>query len=172
MRFNKKIALIFFLVISKTIVAQTEKDSFIDTRIKKLLDSKNINYSITKNGDFRINLITEESPKERTQRIFIYSKKESYHDIEILNIESIGFKIPKNSIKMPVLIDLLEKNGALKIGAWSMYEYKSDPEYYSFSFEVKVASNISAEELVTLFNFVGIQADEKEKLWGNGLDEY
>ncbi len=171
MRFKKIITLVIFIVISKTIIAQSEKDSFIDTRIKKLLDSKNVNYSITKNGDFKINLITQEAPKERTQRIYIYSKKESYRDFEILNIESVGFKIPKNSIKTPVLIDLLKKNGTIKIGAWSMYEYNSDPDNYSFSFEIKVANNISAEELVTLFNFVGFQADEKEKLWGNGLDE-
>ena len=59
MRFKKIITLVIFIVVSQTIFAQSEKDSFIDTRIKRLLDSKNINYTITKNGDFRINLITQ-----------------------------------------------------------------------------------------------------------------
>lgn len=171
MRVKFIITLFIFITIGKSIFAQTTGDQFYDTRIKKLLDSKNVNYSITKNGNFRINLITQKVPKERTQGVIIYSKKENYNEFEILNIESTAFKVPKNVVKLGVILDLLKSNGLLKVGAWSIYEYDSDPDNYSFSFEVKVGYNISADDLVLLFNFVGFQADEKEKLLGNGLDE-
>jgi hypothetical protein len=171
MRIKFIITLVIFIALGKSICAQTVSDPFFDTRIKSLLDSKNISYSITQNGNFSINLITEESPKKRTQRILIYSKKASYFDFEILNIESFAFTIPKKNVKTSLFIDLLKKNGTIKIGAWSVYEYDSDPDNYSFSFEVKVGYNISAEDLYSLINIVGLQADDKEKLWGNGLDE-
>ena len=171
MRVKIIITLVIFITITKSIYAQKAGETFFDTRIKNLLDSKNINYSITQNGNFSIDLITEKAPKKRTQRVIIYSKISSYYNIEILNIESSAFTISKENIKTPVLIDLLKKNGTIKIGAWSIYEYDSDPENYSFSFEVKVGYNISAEELYSLINIVGLQADDKEKQWGNGLDE-
>lgn len=172
MRFKITITLLIFLSIGKSIYAQSVNDSFFDIRIKKLLDSKNINYSITKNGNFRINLVTREEPKERTQNVLIFSKKEHYQELEILNIISTALKIPKNNLRMPVLIDLLKLNGTRKIGAWSIFEYDSDPDNYSFIFEIKVGYNINADDLVSLFNFVGFQADEKEILLNNGLDEF
>ncbi len=172
MRVKFIITLVIFIAIGKSICAQITSEQFFDTRIKKLLDSENINYSITKNGNFRINLVTQKDPKERTQAVVIYSKKESYLEYEILNIESTAFKISKNSIKLSILTDLLKFNGSSKIGAWSIYEYSSDPDYYSISYEIKVGYNISAADLVSLFNYVGFQADAKEKLFGNGIDEY
>lgn len=77
----------------------------------------------------------------------------------------------KKNVKTSLFIDLLKKNATMKIGAWSVYEYDSDLDNYSFSFEVKVGYNINAEDLYSLINIVGLQADDKEKLWGNGLDE-
>lgn len=99
MRVKFIITLVIFIALGKSICAQTASEPFFDTRIKSLLDSKNISYSITQNGNFSINLITEESPKKRTQRILIYSKKASYFDFEILNIESFAFTIPKKKCK-------------------------------------------------------------------------
>ena len=171
MRIKFIITLVIFITLGKSICAQSVSDSFFDTRIKKLLDSKNVNYSITKNGNFRINLITQKEPKERTQGVIIYSKKETYNEFEVLNIESTAFKVPKNMVKLSVILDLLKRNGLLKVGAWSIYEYETDPDNYSFSFEVKIGYNITADDLVLLFNFVGFQADEKEKLFDNGIDE-
>ena len=171
MRVKLIITLIILIAIGNSIWAQTERAPFFDTRIKKLLDSENINYSITKNGNFRINLVTQKEPIERTQAVVIYSNKQSYLEYEILNIESTAFKIPKNSIKLSVLTDLLKYNGTSKIGAWSIYEYNSDPDNYSISYEIKVGYNISAGDLIALFNYVGFQADAKEKLFGNGIDE-
>jgi hypothetical protein len=97
--------------------AQNTTDEFYDIRIKKLLDAKQINYAITKTNNFRINLITEEGSNKRTQGILIFSKTENYQGFEIREISSNALMITKNNIKSSFLIELLNKNEKLKIGA-------------------------------------------------------
>jgi len=170
MRFIKIISLLILSVYCNSILAQSDNDNFVDIRIKNMLDSNNVNYMITKMGNFRINLITEEAPIKRTQLVYIYSKKEQFGDFKILNIESVGFRIAKKDVKEALYLDILKKNAQLKLGSWGIYEYDDYPEYYFFVFNIKTRSNISADELHILFNFAGTEADEKEKIWRNGID--
>lgn len=166
------IILIISIFFISPIFAQEQNDQFYDMRVKKLLDSKDINYTITKNNNFKINLITEDEPQKRTQIVLIYSKTDKYDDYEVREVSSTSFTIPKKESKELIFIELLKENSSLKTGTWSIMEFNDSPEVYTITFSVKVSSNMTGDDLRSIINLVGIEADRIEKLYANGKDEY
>lgn len=167
----------FFLItlgifLSFESIAQDRNDQFYDLRVKKLLDSKDVNYTISKNNNFKINLVTEDKPKERTQIVVIYSETSNYINYEIRDIRSSAFTIPKNETKSTVMLDLMKVNATLKSGSWSFYEYDATPDVYTVTFTVTVPVNISADDLYSMILLVGNEADRVEKLYKKGEDNY
>lgn len=148
------------------------EEEYYDIRVKKLLDSKDINYSITKNNNFRITVITEDSPKERTQGVIINSKTQNYDEYEIREIWSTSLKIKKSDLRVKLYYELLSKNSKIKVGAWEITEYESDKEFYFLTFNAKINTNINSEDLKSLLFLIANEADRVEKLHGNGIDEY
>lgn len=170
--FKKLSLFLISLVYSLMVLSQTDSGDYYDLRLKKILDSEKINYTINKNNNFRINVITEEEPNERTQIVLMYSKTNTYSDFEIREITSAGLKIKKKDIKNPVLFSLLVQNGDLKIGSWEIQEYNDADENVLIAFSVKVSTNVPAKNLVSLMHLVANEADRVEKLYGNGVDEF
>ena len=169
---RKFILLLGLVVLTINLFGQTNEDDYYDLRVKKLLDSKDVVYTINKYNNFKINVITENSPKERTQGVLIRSKTNKYSEYEIREIYSTALQIKKNDIKAKMLYELLVKNGEIKVGSWGIDEYDSDKEYYYLSFSLKVGTNISADDFKSLLFLVANEADRVEKLYGNGNDEY
>jgi hypothetical protein len=164
---------IYLLVTLTSAFSQdTNNNDYYDIRIKKLLDSKQVNYTINKYNDFKINFITEKDPKERTQYVTLVSKTTKYEGYEIRELRSTALKIKKTDIKLKVLSDLLITNSNRKIGAWEIDEYSDDQDYYYLLYSIKSSTNISADDLYSLAYYVAFEADRIEKLYGSGLDEW
>ena len=163
--------LILILIIGNSYGQNTNSD-YYDLRIKKLLDSKDVNYTITKNNNFRINVITEDEPKKRTQAVYVNSVTSKWYEYEIREITSTALQLKKNDVRIKMLYELLQKNGNIKAGAWEVNEYESDKEFYYLTFSLKVSTNINADDLKSLLFLVANEADRIEKLYGNGNDEY
>lgn len=172
MLLRRGIILIITIFSIGSVFGQEKDELFYDIRLKKLLDSNDINYSITKNNNFKIELITEDQPQKRTQIVVIYSRTNKYDDYEIREIVSTSFTIPKKDTKSPFFIELLKENGTLKTGTWSIIEYESSPDVYTITFTAKVSTNISANDLQSMINLVGSEADRIEKHYAKGVDVY
>ncbi|MFN5422512.1 MAG: hypothetical protein ACK5AO_04530 [bacterium] len=170
--FKKYLFILVSTIYTVTVWGQSESSDYYDIRLKKLLDSEKINYTINKNNNFRINVITEEEPNERTQIVLMYSRTTTYSDFEIREITSAGLKIKKKDIKNSVLFSLLVQNGDLKIGSWEIQEYNDDDENILIAFSIKVSTNIPAKNLVSLMHLVANEADRVEKLYGSGADDF
>lgn len=151
--------------------AQEKEDLYYDIRVKKHLDSLDINYSITKLNNFTVNLITEESPQKRTQLVVINSKLVRYNNYKIREIESRSFTLPKKDGKTPIFLELLKENGSLKTGNWSIIEFDAEPDIYTIIFSVNVSPNISADDLYSMIFLVATEADRFEKKYMKGADE-
>jgi hypothetical protein len=169
---NKTFLLLGLVVMTNNLFGQTNTDDYYDIRIKKLLDSKSINYTINKRNDFNITVITENAPNERTQLVTITSKTNRYDEFEIREIHSTALKIKKDDIKTKLLYEILLENGKLKNGSWEIDEYESVKEYYYLLFSIKVGTNISGDDLKSMLFLVANEADKIEKLYGNGIDTY
>ena len=170
MQFLRLFTTILLLLFIENLYSQDTNSDYYDLRIKKLLDAKNVNYTIDKQNNFRINFITEKEPKERTQLVVLVSKSSKYEDFEIRELRSTALKIKKNDLKLKFLTDLLLTNSNRKIGAWEIDEYKDDKEYYYCLYSIKLSTKINLEDFYSLSYFVAYEADRIEKLYGDGLD--
>ena len=163
--------LLLISIFSFTVLCAQEKDEqFYSIKVKKLLDEIDLNYSITKYNNFKIELLIEEQPKRRTQIVYIYSKTENYNGYENREIVSRSLSIPKGEAKSSIFLELLKENGKLKSGTWSIFESESSPETYIVLFTIKVSTNISADDLYTMISLVAREADRIEKLYAKGID--
>ena len=167
---SRGILLIISIFCFTALFAQEKEDQYYDIRVKKQFDSLDINYSITKNNNFKVELITEGEPQKRTQAVYVVSKVSEYNKYEIREIVSQSFKIPKTESKSHIFLELLKENADLKIGTWSIFEYDSSPDFYSATFAVKISTNISANHIYDLIYFVAIEADRLEKKYAKGVD--
>ena len=149
--------------------AQTEKDEFYDIRVKKVLDAEEIEYTITKNNNFKIVVTTEEEPTVRNHTVFIMSKTQNYSDFEIREISSPGLKIKRSAISDSMMYDLLLQSGNIKMGSWELKEYEGE-DYSFFTFTIKIGVNIENKHLTSLIFLVASEADRVEKLYGNKYD--
>jgi hypothetical protein len=168
---SRGILLIISIFCFTSLFAQDKYDQYYDIRVKKQFDSLDINYSITKLNNFKINLITKDSTQKRTQIVIINSKIHKYDNYETREIESLSFKFLKKEGKMSLYEELLKENALLKIGQWSLVEFKDSPDTYSVLFSVKVSPYISADDLYSIVFLVGNAADRIEKKYMKGADE-
>jgi len=171
MLFKRGILLTISILSFFVLFAQEKEDQFYSLKVKKLLDEIDLNYSITKYNNFKIELLIEEKPQRRTQNVYVYSKTENYDGYETREIVSRSLSIPKSEAKSIIFFELLKENGKLKTGSWSIIESDSSPDVYIILFTVKVSTNILAEDLFSVISFVAREADSIEKLYTSGLDK-
>jgi hypothetical protein len=169
---KKSILLLSLLGIITIINAQVDPNLYYDIRLKKQLDSTDINYSITKSNNFKITIQTEDSIEERTQIVIINSQTEKVANFEIREIGSIGLKLKKSSYKHELLYQVLNRNRQRKIGAWEIAEYSSEPDYFYLRHVIKISVNISPSDLIGLVHTVAFENDRIEKELGGGSDEF
>jgi hypothetical protein len=169
---KKSILLLSLLGIITIINAQVDPNLYYDIRLKKQLDSTDINYSITKSNNFKITIQTEDSIEERTQIVIINSQTEKVANFEIREIGGIGLKLKKSSYNHELLYQVLNRNGQRKIGAWEITEYSSEPDYFYLRHVIKISVNISPSDLIGLVHTVAFESDRIEKELGGGSDEF
>ena len=160
------------LIISNAAIAQENTDSYYDIRLKRQLDSTDLDYSITRSNNFRIRILTEDSVQERTQVVIINSYTEKYVGFEIREIGSVGLKLKKSPENYALLYEILIRNGERKIGAWEITELTNEPDFFFLRHTIKVSINTSPKDLVSLVHTVAFETDMIEKRFNWGLDEF
>ncbi len=128
-----------------------------DPRVRRALEQLDCPYDVDADGDFKISVNLSEG---RSQVVFINSNTESFADIEIREVYSVGY-IEDGDPDERLLKMLLLHNGAVKLGAWRLSELKNGR--VAMMFAVHVAATSDAKTLDSVIDLVAAKADEFEK---------
>ncbi len=136
----------------------------VDGRVKYLFDKNEYKYELSKDGGFKVTIGFNDD-NDRSQLVFITSTTETVDDVEIREIYSFAADTAK--ITADMAMEMLTTNGKTKIGAW---ETTDDCDECIFT--AKVPANIGFNELKTYINLVASIADNFEKKYCDGRDDY
>ena len=124
----------------------------VDERVRNRLNSKNFQYEIDDENDFKI-IVTLDNG--RTQLLWINSNTQKFKNMEIREVWSIGYK---GDLSYNIMKTMLRDSETLKIGAWGT---NKDNDRAIFS--AKIPANLDADNLIGIIFLVGESADELEK---------
>jgi hypothetical protein len=133
-----------------------------DERVKKLLDEKEIVYTIDSDGDFRIEF---ELASGRTQLGFVMSNTEEYGNFEIREIHAYAYEAPNGQFPLDVTLKFLNDTFNKKMGAWAVID-----EYGVFI--TRIAANTDAESMYNALILTLESADEMEEELTGDADEF
>jgi hypothetical protein len=136
-----------------------------DPRVRRALEQLNCPYTVDEDNDFKISVNLGEG---RSQVVFINSDTQSFGDIEIREVYSVGY-IEDGEPDERLLKILLRDNGVVKLGAWRLSELRNDR--VAFLFAVHLAASADAKTLDSIIDLVAKKADEFEKEF-YGTDKY
>jgi hypothetical protein len=128
-----------------------------DPRVHRALEQLGCPHEVDDDGDFKIRVNLGDG---RSQIVFINSDTESFADIEIREVYSVGY-IEDGDPDERLLKMLLVHNGVLKLGAWRISELKNGR--VAIMFAVHIAASTDAKTLDTIIDLVAKKADEFEK---------
>jgi hypothetical protein len=128
-----------------------------DPRVQKLLDHLQVNYSVDRDGDFRVVMDMGDG---RTQLGFVSSTTYKLASLEIREVWSVGYECD-GPIPETVANYLLWQNHQMKLGAWKMIRYESGRHLAAYA--AQIAANTDAETLKTTMLAVLVAADDVEK---------
>lgn len=138
-----------------------------DPIVKKELDAQGIEYTINKNGDFKI---VRKLNNGRSQLVFIRSQSMNYKDIEVREIWSYArIYNTQADISGANIYMVLSKNATYKLGSWQIG--KDNAGKYFLNFSVRADSNARGKVLEDFIDVVARQGDEIENELTN-KDEY
>ena len=160
---------LFFLLITYAGYGQIGGSPAVecDPFVKKELDTQGIEYSITKNGDFKI---VRKVDNDRIQAVYIQSKSMNYKGIEVREVWSYArIYDRKSDLKESDIYMALSKNATYKFGAWQIR--KDNTNAYFLNFSVKTASDAKGTTLKDIIDVVAMRGDEIEKELTNA-DKY
>jgi len=157
----KTLALMFAVL---TIVLSMPAQSLLaqstehDSRVKDQLDKTDLKYEIDDDGDFKLLFEFDDS---RSHIVFVNSQTETYGDMEIREVWSVGYVSPDEAetVSSDVCENLIRANATAKMGAWQII--KMDDKEVGV-FRAMVPANASREVIIDTMKLVGITADEKE----------
>ena len=124
----------------------------VDERVRNRLNSKNFQYEIDDENDFKI-IVTLDNG--RTQLLWINSNTQKFKNMEIREVWSIGYK---GDLSYNIMKTMLRDSETLKIGAWGT---NKDNDRAIFS--AKIPANLDADNLIGIIFLVGESADELER---------
>ncbi len=136
----------------------------VDGRVKYLFDKNEYKYDLSKDGGFKVT-ISFNDDNDRSQLVYITSTTETIGEVEIREVYSFAADTAK--ITADMAMEMLTTNGKTKIGAW---ETTDDCDECIFT--AKIPANIGFNELKTYINLVGSMADDFEKKYCDGRDDY
>lgn len=132
-----------------------------DPVVKAQLESKSIEFTIDKDGDFKI---TRDTRNGRTQLAYVRSVVNTYGTLKIREIWSPGYKGDSNDLPSLIANSLLDKNHEVKLGAW-----EAQSNYAVFV--VKIPADANADQLVDAIELAVSTADELEEELTGKKDE-
>ena len=128
-----------------------------DTRIKKLLDTLELKYSINSDGDFKL---VFEMENGRSQQVFINSNTDEIDDFEVREVWSVAY-LSQGYLDIDTANTLLMENSQYKVGSWSLID--SENNTYLVTFSIKLAADCDPNSLLQSLTMVTAVADEMEK---------
>ncbi|HUX43015.1 MAG TPA: hypothetical protein VMV83_17785 [Rectinemataceae bacterium] len=128
-----------------------------DTRVQTLLDKIDQEYTVTKAGNYQVELDTKD---DRTQFVYISSATEKYSGIEIREIWSNAGTFPEEP-DQATLLDLMTESGSNKIGCWALE--KQDDGSYLLYYTIKLPISFTASDLKMMIAFSATIADAREE---------
>jgi len=137
-----------------TMIGSTKQS---DPRVGRVLDELEYGYEIDKDGDFKLQFDLGEG---RSQVGFINSNTQSFGDIEIREVYSVGC-IVGGPPDAQLLSSLLQHNGVVKLGAWRISELQNGD--VAIIFAAHIAADTDARTLGAIIELVLKTADEFEK---------
>lgn len=135
--------------------AQVGTKKGADVRAKALLDDAGLKYTVDDDGDFRL---LYEFDDGRSHLVFVNSRTSTFRGMEIREVWAVACqteKLPEN-----VLRRLLEQNGELKLGAWSLVATEGKE---AAVFVVQLAADTDTRSMVTALQAVSTMADDMEE---------
>ena len=137
-----------------------------DGRLKHLFDTNDYKYELSKDGDFKVTIhFTDDD--DRSQLVFVNSNTEFIGDGDIEIREIYSFAADTAKITADMAMEMLLHNSKTKLGAW-----ETTDEYNECIFTAKVPANIGFKELQAYIGLVGSVADDFEKKYCDGRDDY
>jgi hypothetical protein len=132
-----------------------------DPRVKRLLDTLELKYSVDNDGDFKVMVEFEDG---RSQAAFINSQTEAFGDFEIRELWSAAY-VSEGYLDIDTANTLLMKNFELKIGSWRLIPAGNNT--FLVAFCVQIAAECDPNSFWRALAFVLGTADEMEaKLTG------
>lgn len=128
-----------------------------DLRVKRLLDTIGYNYSITSDGDFRLNFQIND---ERSQVCFIDSDTCNINNIELRRIWSVAYTYPRY-LDIDTANSILIRNYQYKIGSWGLGQLNNGQFFLAFFIQIAAETDPSTLEIT--LNIVSSEADKMEK---------
>ncbi len=141
------------LVVIMPVMAQNKPD----VRVQTLLDKIGQDYTVTKAGNYQVELDTKD---DRTQLVYISSATEKYSGIEIREIWSNAGTFPEEP-DQATLLDLMTESGSNKIGCWALE--KQDDGGYLMYYTIKLPVSFTASDLKMMLAFAATIADAREE---------
>ena len=127
-----------------------------DARVQTLLDKNGQKFTVTKSGNYQIEIDQE---NKRTQLVYIMSATEKYNGVEIREIWSNAGSFPEEP-DQATLLDLMTESGSNKIGCWAL-EAQDDGTYLLY-YTIKLPISYTASDLKMMLAFAASVADERE----------
>lgn len=133
-----------------------------DPRVMEILDRAGLKYEINDGGDFRLGFRKD---VDRRQVVFISSTPESFQNIELREVWSLGHMPWTGDIPPPVAVDLLERNAQVSFGAWQMLRDLGKDVIF---FAVRIPADTGAEALLGAIQLVIQETDDFENALRDG----
>lgn len=137
-------------------------DSKVDERVRRILDERQIKYSIDEDGDFRVVFTLEDN---RTQLALIRSATSKIASFEIREVWSVGYKSAESEFPPEMAVKFLDHNATLKFGAWEKHNN-------TVMFVTKFAANADSQTLYDAMMITLETADVMEKELSGDADEF
>ncbi len=134
----------------------------MDDVLKAKLDATGLNYKVDDDGDGRLLFQTTE---DRSQIVWIDSKKDKFSEYEDWDIFSYVADVPEGDMSGPEATFLLKKNGTFKAGNFMIRGTK-------LMFKLEVSCDISPNALKDALVMIAHTADKYENIMNEGGDTF
>ncbi len=132
-----------------------------DPRVKRILNSLDIRYSLDQDENFEVAIAFEDG---RSQLAFVNSDTQHIGDFEIREVWSVGY-VTQGFLDIDTANTLLLENDLMKIGSWRLKQV--DENTFAAAYCIQIAADCDPQSFLNTLSLVLKVADEmEEKLTG------
>ncbi len=132
-----------------------------DKRVESALKRLKVSYEVDDEGDFLLDFAMDGN---RTQRVVVFSRTQTYGAYEIREIAS-GAHYAALPIDGTVATQLMLDNPTRKVGHWEM---QSGSDAWSVVFTARIPAKMKPDQLLDVIEAVGATADDMEQRLNGG----